>query len=211
MNYRAHYDRLMFRARGRVLVGYRERHHVLPRCMGGTDAKDNLVELTPEEHYVAHQLLVKLYPSHEGLSYAAVCMAQKASGRRAYGWLRGRYGSLLRGKAKTAEHRRNISTGQRGRPVSLATRARIAASLLGRSMSEKARQRMSAVRQGRKRGPMSEAHRAKLSAARTGWRQSEEQKARISASLRGRQKTPEHQAKITAALRARAQASGSLL
>ena len=27
--------------------------------MGGTDDEENLVELTPEEHYVAHQLLVK--------------------------------------------------------------------------------------------------------------------------------------------------------
>lgn len=38
--------------------GY-EVHHIIPRCMGGTDDKDNLVKLTVEEHYLAHRLLVK--------------------------------------------------------------------------------------------------------------------------------------------------------
>ena len=37
MNYFDHYDRLIARARTRVLEGYRERHHVLPRCMGGSN------------------------------------------------------------------------------------------------------------------------------------------------------------------------------
>ena len=35
MNYAAHYERLVKRARSRSLVGYRERHHVVPKCMGG--------------------------------------------------------------------------------------------------------------------------------------------------------------------------------
>lgn len=46
MNYAAHYERLIERAKNRVLEGYRERHHILPRCMGGTNAPDNLVDLT---------------------------------------------------------------------------------------------------------------------------------------------------------------------
>ena len=39
-----------------------ERHHIKPRCMGGTDDMFNLVDLTPREHYIAHQLLAQLYP-----------------------------------------------------------------------------------------------------------------------------------------------------
>ena len=62
MNYRRHYDRLIERARNRVLSGYVERHHVLPRCMGGGNESSNLVQLTAEEHYVAHQLLHKMHP-----------------------------------------------------------------------------------------------------------------------------------------------------
>lgn len=35
-----------------------ERHHILPICMGGTDDDANLIWLKPEEHYIAHKLLV---------------------------------------------------------------------------------------------------------------------------------------------------------
>lgn len=38
-------------------------HHILPRSLGGTDDEDNLVLLTYKEHFVAHELLVKIYPT----------------------------------------------------------------------------------------------------------------------------------------------------
>ena len=79
MNYTTHYQRLIARARIRALTGYRERHHVIPRCMGGDDSPTNLVGLTPEEHYVAHQLLVKMYPWSKKLLSAVVLMAQRYS------------------------------------------------------------------------------------------------------------------------------------
>ena len=66
MNYSAHYDRLIARARSQTLVGYHEQHHVVPKCMGGGNELANLVNLTAEEHYVAHQLLVKMYPEVKG-------------------------------------------------------------------------------------------------------------------------------------------------
>lgn len=91
MDYQLHYERLVARARTRVLAGYVERHHVVPRCIGGSDEKENLVQLTAEEHYVAHQLLHKMYPSVKGLAFALVSMTGNAHGNRsnkAYGWIR---------------------------------------------------------------------------------------------------------------------------
>ena len=41
---------------------YTEIHHIIPKCMGGTDDKSNLVKLTAREHYIAHKLLTKIYP-----------------------------------------------------------------------------------------------------------------------------------------------------
>lgn len=38
---------------------YYENHHILPKSMGGSDDPDNLVWLTPKEHFIAHLLLVK--------------------------------------------------------------------------------------------------------------------------------------------------------
>lgn len=42
-----------------VPTGYTERHHILPRCFGGTNEKINLVRLTAREHLIAHLLLTK--------------------------------------------------------------------------------------------------------------------------------------------------------
>jgi hypothetical protein len=39
--------------------GSLERHHIRPKCLGGTNAKENLVYLTPREHFLAHLLLVR--------------------------------------------------------------------------------------------------------------------------------------------------------
>ena len=36
-------------------------HHIIPRCIGGKDSPDNLVNLTFREHFVAHLLLAKIY------------------------------------------------------------------------------------------------------------------------------------------------------
>ena len=39
---------------------YYENHHILPKSMGGSNLKENLVLLTPKEHYVCHRLLCYL-------------------------------------------------------------------------------------------------------------------------------------------------------
>jgi hypothetical protein len=95
MNYQNIYDSLIRRAKTRSLVGYSETHHIVPKCMGGNDDKHNLVELTPEEHYLAHQLLVKIHPNNFKLAFAAnaMCINNDLSGRscnKLFGWLRRR-------------------------------------------------------------------------------------------------------------------------
>lgn len=55
---------------------YYERHHIVPRCMGGTNEKSNLVLLTCREHFLAHWLLVKMYPKNFKLicAWNSFCM-----------------------------------------------------------------------------------------------------------------------------------------
>ena len=66
MNYKLHYDRLISNARLRLNVDqYTEKHHIIPKCMGGGDTPDNLVRLTAKEHFVAHHLLWKEYRTPE--------------------------------------------------------------------------------------------------------------------------------------------------
>lgn len=40
--------------------GYTERHHILPRAMGGTNQLSNLVDLTARQHFICHLLLTKM-------------------------------------------------------------------------------------------------------------------------------------------------------
>jgi len=99
MDYKKHYDLLISRGKNRMLEGYVEKHHIIPRCMGGTDATENLVQLTPEEHYLAHQLLVKMYPTNFGLVAAAMYMAggKNRKTNKVYGWIKKRHSEYMKG------------------------------------------------------------------------------------------------------------------
>ena len=61
MNYISIYENIIERAKTREIVGYKERHHIIPRSLGGTDNNDNLVDLTAREHFLCHYLLTKIY------------------------------------------------------------------------------------------------------------------------------------------------------
>jgi hypothetical protein len=75
MNYQRIHDAIINRANDRTLSGYKEKHHILPRCLGGTDDKENLVYLTAREHFIVHKLLCKIYPNEDKLFFAYRMMA----------------------------------------------------------------------------------------------------------------------------------------
>jgi hypothetical protein len=65
MDYKKHYDLLIQRAQQRAsskkqaheIIGYVERHHIIPSCLGGSNTSDNIAFLTPEEHYLAPSII----------------------------------------------------------------------------------------------------------------------------------------------------------
>lgn len=90
----------MNKARSRNLNEYLEKHRELPGCMGGTYDSSNVVKLTPEEHYTAHLLLVKIYPGVHKLVFAAKMMtikSHKNNGRnnKLYGWMRRKFAERM--------------------------------------------------------------------------------------------------------------------
>lgn len=97
MNYELHYQTLISRAKSRINnpTEYYESHHILPKCMGGNDSDANLVDLTPEEHYTAHLLLVKLYPNNPKLIIAASMMTVNRNTNKRYGWLRRKHAEAM--------------------------------------------------------------------------------------------------------------------
>jgi hypothetical protein len=62
--------------------GYYEKHHIVPKCLGGTDDIENLVLLPARAHFIAHALLHKAHPEHRGLAHAFAMMAVNNSGQR---------------------------------------------------------------------------------------------------------------------------------
>lgn len=74
MNYAAIYESLVDNAklqeRKKCDGAYFERHHIIPRCFGGSNKSNNLVSLTAREHFIAHHLLVKIHQGHAGMQRA---------------------------------------------------------------------------------------------------------------------------------------------
>lgn len=122
--------------RGRFACGdeYHERHHITPRCMGGGDDEENLIDLFAREHFVAHKLLAKENPDNDKLIYAWSCMGfvKNDSQERyelspmEYEEVRVAFSKTKKGKPLSEEHRRNISNATRGHFVSESTRRAIA-------------------------------------------------------------------------------------
>ena len=102
MDYQRIYNTIIERGKKRNLLEYAEEHHIVPRCLGGTDDANNLVNLTAEEHYVCHQLLVKIHPDNIGLVRAAMFMSAghivgPKRNNKTYGWLKRRFSDYMKG------------------------------------------------------------------------------------------------------------------
>jgi hypothetical protein len=90
------------RTKGPGAEEYAERHHILPRCMGGGDEPENLIRLTPEDHFFAHLLLAKM---HGGKMISALWRmlqstdlqwGRRTGARRSYGLATGIVARFLR-------------------------------------------------------------------------------------------------------------------
>jgi hypothetical protein len=71
MNYERQYQLLIekYGFKEKPDNGYYERHHIIPKCIGGPDTKENQVYVRARVHYLAHWLLYKIYGGH-GLAAA---------------------------------------------------------------------------------------------------------------------------------------------
>lgn len=75
------YIQNILNTRGRFACGeeYCERHHIIPRCMDGSDEDDNLIDLYAKEHYEVHRLLAEENPDNQKLVFAWWIMSAKST------------------------------------------------------------------------------------------------------------------------------------
>ncbi len=178
---------------------YFERHHIIPRALGGGNGPENLIRLTPEDHIFAHILLAKAYGGR----------AMWAAVKFIFGQHRRRNGVPTRREIRlAAKAREEFAISNRGpnncnfgKPISDAQKSKLRAANLGRKLSPEHRAKIAAKMTG-KPGPnlgrkWSAEVVEKLRAASTGKLHSEQAKLRISESLTGRTLTPEHRAKLS--------------
>jgi hypothetical protein len=221
MDYDIIHDQIIERARVRISEGYAEEHHVIPRCVGGTDEPNNLVLLTPEEHYVVHQLLVKMrrykeHPNYNKLIFAANMMCVDSTttarrGNRRYGWLKRRLSETIRetmtGRKQSAEQIEKRMAHVRGRKLSEETKRKISESKKAKKRAEfsetwKENMRIAQSKVSKKGIQHTPETRAKMSAAKKGKPCSPETAERLRKAASGRVVTEETRRRMADAARA---------
>jgi len=194
MNYKRVYEELIERGvkRGwtkKTASCYTERHHIVPKSMGGSNDSENLVELTAREHYIAHWLLYKVYKTKEmACAWNATTMDRDGSRKltsRQFERARIIASENMKGEnhpcwgVKLSEERKKaVGDFHRGKKMSDETRAKMSDSQTGSKASDEARKKIGDVHRGKK---VSNETRKKMSESRIklGIKLSDEDKERI--------------------------------
>lgn len=195
MNYKYHYDSLICSRKGLPRVKgegvYYERHHIVPRSMGGSDESSNLILLTGREHYIAHLLLWKMHPDSFAMQNAFMIMCNKKVSKvnsRLYDRLKSDFSKYMTenrsgenhhmyGKNISDEHKELLRQAQLGRVQDPETVAKRVSKTKGQKRTEEQRARMSKAQKSLNR-KMSEEHKKYLSELSMGRRYSDESYAR---------------------------------
>ena len=169
--------------RGRFACGeeYHETHHIIPKCIGGNNDEDNLIDLFAREHFEAHRLLALENPENKKLIHAWWMMSTMLDSKQRrvqitpqeYEEARNRFSQSMmgennpmygkpshrRGAHLTDEQKqylREINLGERnpkyGKQLSAETKAKISSANLGKIASKEARLNMSNAHLGKNMG-----------------------------------------------------------
>lgn len=155
-----HYNRLVARGKLRSWTKesapcYTEWHHIVPKCIVSDNRQYNLVLLTAEEHFVAHQLLVKIYADTKykyKVAYAADAMRlvnrrQFRSMNKEIGWLKRRSAEaksmVHSGKTVSAATRQKLRTAHKKENLSASTLHKMSVSSKRENLSRETRRKMS--------------------------------------------------------------------
>lgn len=197
--YKIWYNSIVENAKTRILTGYLEQHHIIPRSLGGSDEPNNLVKLTAREHFVCHWLLTKMHTGESRAKMIYALNGMKRNGQhneryetkitsRVYESLKKEFSiihsAVMRGRTPWNKGHRedrpevleNVKQAAlKRKPQSKESREKQAQKTRGQKRTDKQKAKMSAGMRGVKKGPMSQ-----------------DEKDKRSRALAGRPKPPEH-------------------
>jgi len=199
------YNEITKRAQTRVIDGYTEKHHIQPRSLGGSNDKDNLVDLTAREHFICHWLLTKIYTGEAKSKMIYALNGMKRSNTfaqryetkitaRVYENLKKEFSIIHsatmkgrepwnRGIPITEEQREKNRIAATGKKFSQEVIEKRSAKIRGQKRSEETKLKMSLAAKGKLKGPMSEENKLKISQSTKGKAKPEGMGAKLSATV----------------------------
>jgi hypothetical protein len=187
------YYSIINRAKSRDLPKetYTEKHHIIPKSLGGANDQNNLIRLTAKEHRLVHILLPRMTidPAHtKSMWYALWMMLRTKNVAQQRKISKGSAFNLAK-----IEVAKNSSQLHKGKTISKETREKLSKSCAGRlsafkgkTHSAEAKQKLSAAHKGKITSPETV---AKILESRKHYRHSEETKQKISAGNKGKTTT----------------------
>jgi hypothetical protein len=213
------YYNIVNRAKSRILKEnvYTEKHHIIPKSLGGTNDKNNIVSLTAKEHYICHRLLVKMLEGEnkKKMIYAAwmmmVGMKRHTPTAKIYQILKEQMVEMLKnrvgpnkGKKLSTEWKENIKNSfndERRRKISEQRTGKATREKGTFNVSEETKEKMSISRgnKGTRFGPHSEETIKKLKKIRSNQIFTDETRKKMSETKKGKKFNDEHKKKIAIA------------
>jgi hypothetical protein len=180
------YYSIIYRAKARPeIMSYTEKHHIIPKSLGGNNSTENIAILTAREHFICHMLLIKMTAGNDRykMIHAAIGMKRMRSYQDRY--INARLYEIVRKEFATISSIRN-----KGKTMSDESRAKMSIASKGRPKSDETKLKMSLATKGRPKGPMKEETKLKIAATSKG--KPSQKKGKIS----GPQHTTDSKAKI---------------
>lgn len=184
---------------------YYEKHHIIPRCMGGNDDSINLVYLTPEEHFLAHRLLIKIHPDIYDLYLSVQIMignGKYTKNNKSYGSVKRIINENKKTLGMPAETKSKISKSRKGMIFTDEHKKNISKSRIGRTWEDimgTARASELRIERSKTRGPMKEETKLAISKAKLGIQPHEwtdEMKSKVSSAMKGKKKPDSQRLKL---------------
>lgn len=213
MNYEKIYNDIISKAgsedRKKIKGGiYYEAHHIIPKCMGGSNDKSNLIILTAKEHYMAHRLLCVIYPDNNKLRFALWAMINGLSSSKKrhtlscqiYAQLKEdvikRFSHTKKGRPLSEIHKKNMRKPKTKKntyskpPISEETRKKMSDAKKGKTFSAEHRKKISEANLNSIHKKVTDDTKNKISIANTGRTRSDETKQKMSEAKKGKSRAP---------------------